>query len=144
MEVDYNDDDHIGIVRPKQENDIVLKAVKFHLINLLNTSNNSTAFEIPNSSFKNKYYEKIWQNLNGLRVYFEVGMSNDIQRHGKVNPQPVFDFINSIVESRLFIENNIYENLNLLYEDISRESNSKIADPMIRYLNNKDKLTSNE
>jgi uncharacterized alpha/beta hydrolase family protein len=144
VEVDYTDDDHIGIVRPKQENDIVLKSLKFHLFHLLSEKNNSTAFEISNSSFRNKYYEQIWQKLNGLRVYFEVGMSNDIQRHGNVNPQPVFDFINSIAESRLFIEKNIYDNLALLYEDVSRESNSKIAEPMIRYLKNKDKLTSND
>lgn len=65
IEVDYTDDDHTGIVRPKHKDDVVIKALKYHLINKLKVAN-----KIPIKSKKSasetlitKLYPKIEQAI---------------------------------------------------------------------------------
>ena len=49
VEIDYTDDDHTGIVKPKAENDVLLKALKFHLHSVQSdnfTNSNVIIFDI--------------------------------------------------------------------------------------------------
>lgn len=145
IEIVYTDDDHFSIVKPIVNNDIVIRAIKYHLSQLFNIPKNKTGLTIENNTeFKNLHYEKVWDSLDGLRVYFDTGMRNDIERFGKVNPEPVFKYINSVSESKLYIESNLFEHLCLFYEQISSEANANIAQSIIYYFENKERLTQKE
>lgn len=141
IEIVYSDDDHFTIVRPKSEDDVIIRAVKSHLKNLPNYKKENQKHEKRKLKFKSQYHEEIWNSLNGLRVYFDSKMGHDLQRTGKINPEPVFNFINKISESKLFIEDNLYNELGDLYTRIAAKSNKDIAEPIIEYFNNRDTMT---
>ncbi|MBL0881940.1 MAG: hypothetical protein IBJ16_01100 [Chitinophagaceae bacterium] len=66
IEVDYTDDDHIGIVRPKHKDDVVLKALKFHLVNNLKVTNKEqkkSNKKIAPEALLSKLYPKIEQAI---------------------------------------------------------------------------------
>ncbi|GMT46103.1 MAG: hypothetical protein IEMM0006_1935 [bacterium] len=93
---------------------------------------------------KTASHQNIWNALNKMRVYFDMGMQKELQSIGTLKLEPIFEFRNVVNESKTNIDIELYRELVKFYENISTRTNAHLFTPMKLYLNDKSKLSQSE
>ncbi len=93
---------------------------------------------------KSKSYQEIWDSINNMRIYYDIGMQKELQTIGTLKLEPILKFRIVVNESKSNIDFSLYNELVEFYERISSETNSKIFSLMKSFFNNKKDLFPNE
>jgi len=80
----------------------------------------------------------IWESLQSLKVYYELGMSEELSKNGSLTLKPILDFRETVSKNQHSLNIGLYQKLESFYELLSSETEKRVLLPMREYLNKKD------